>query len=156
VQAGRFREDLLFRLDLVAVIVPPLRERQSEIVPLAHRFLAQFAQAAQRPVPELTPEAQEALLAYSWPGNVRELRNAIERALILSSGERLGTESLPERMVPGGVSKPVLGGDFSIDSVEREHILSVLARSSTLEEAAKVLGVDVSTLWRKRKRYEGS
>ncbi len=156
VKAGRFREDLLFRLDVVAVAVPPLRDRKSEIVPLAHRLLAQFSRAAKRGVPELTREAEEILTAYAWPGNVRELRNTLERAVILSPGERLGPEALPERMVPTGATKPVLGGDFSIDSVEREHILSVLARSSTLEEAAKVLGVDVSTLWRKRKRYDGS
>jgi len=154
VQAGRFREDLLFRLDVVAVAVPPLRERKSEIVPLARRFLALLAAAANRPALELTREAEEILTSYSWPGNVRELRNAIERAVILAPGQKLGPEALPEKMLPEGTPRPFLGGDFSIDSVEREHILSVLARSATLEEAAKVLGVDVSTLWRKRKRYE--
>ena len=154
VQAGRFREDLLFRLDVVAVAVPPLRERKSEIVPLARRFLALLAAAANRPALELTREAEDILTSYSWPGNVRELRNAIERAVILAPGQKLGPEALPEKMLPEGTPRPFLGGDFSIDSVEREHILSVLARSATLEEAAKVLGVDVSTLWRKRKRYE--
>jgi NtrC-family two-component system response regulator AlgB len=156
VAAGRFREDLLFRLDVVTVTVPPLRDRKSEILPLAKQFLAQMATAAHRPVPALSPEAATALSNYAWPGNVRELRNAIERALILSSGDTVGVESLPERIAPNQAPRPVLGGDFSIDSVEREHVLSVLSRSSTLEEAAKVLGVDVSTLWRKRKRYEGS
>ncbi len=154
VAAGRFREDLLFRLDVITVTVPPLRERKEEIVPLARRFLARFAKAARRPAPELAREAEEALAAYAWPGNVRELRNAMERALILSSGETVGLEALPERIVPAGAARPFLGGDFSIDSVEREHILGVLARSATLEEAAKTLGVDVSTLWRKRKKYE--
>jgi len=155
VQSGRFREDLLFRLDVVTITVPSLRERKTEVPFLARRFLAQFAKAAHRTVPELSREAEDALTSYAWPGNVRELRNAMERALILSSGEKLGVESLPERIAPNGAAKPFLGGDFSLDSVEREHILSVLARSATLEEAAKVLRVDVSTLWRKRKKYEG-
>ncbi len=154
VAAGRFREDLLFRLDVITVTVPPLRERRDEIVPLARRFLARFAKAARRPSPELSREAEEALAAYAWPGNVRELRNAMERALILASSEKIGLEALPERVLPAGAAKPSLGGDFSIDAVEREHILGVLARSATLEEAAKTLDVDVSTLWRKRKKYE--
>jgi NtrC-family two-component system response regulator AlgB len=155
VRSGRFREDLLFRLNVIEVTVPPLRERREEILPLARRFLAFFARAARKAVPELSPLAQEVLLAYSWPGNLRELRNAIERMVILSASQVLPPEALPQRIVHNAVEGPVIGGDFTVDQVEREHILRVLARARTQEEAAHILGVDGSTLWRKKRRYEG-
>jgi two-component system, NtrC family, response regulator AlgB len=155
VRAAQFREDLLFRLNVVEVTVPPLRERREEILPLARSFLAFFARAARRPPPQLSPEAEKAFLAYEWPGNVRELRNAIERAVILSPADVLQPQAFPERIAQTAVSVPQLGGDFTVDQIEREHILRVLARSSTQEDAARLLGVDASTLWRKRKRYEG-
>ncbi len=155
VRAGHFREDLLFRLNVVEVTVPPLRERPDEILPLARSFLAFFARAARRPAPLLSPEAERAFLAYAWPGNVRELRNAIERAVILSPAQVLQPQAFPERIAQTTTSVPQLGGDFTVEQVEREHILRVLARSRTQEEAAHVLGVDASTRWRKRKKYEG-
>jgi NtrC-family two-component system response regulator AlgB len=155
VRSGQFREDLLFRLNVVEVTVPPLRERREEILPLARRFLAFFARAARRAVPELSPQAERVLLAYPWPGNVRELRNAIERAVILSAGQVLAPENFPERIVEHGAKVAQVGGDFTVEAVEREHILRVLARSRTQEEAAQILGVDASTLWRKRRKYEG-
>ncbi|HUJ25751.1 MAG TPA: sigma-54 dependent transcriptional regulator [Myxococcales bacterium] len=154
VASGRFREDLLFRLNVVEVTVPPLRERREEILPLARRFLGFFARAAKRPPPQLSPEAEKVLLAYPWPGNVRELRNAIERAVILGASQVLAPAAFPERIVQHGGSVPQVGGDFTVDQVEREHILRVLARTHTQEEAARILGVDASTLWRKRKKYE--
>ncbi len=153
-QAGRFREDLLFRLNVVEVTVPPLRERADEVLPLARRFLAFFARAARRATPELSPEAEKALLAYRWPGNVRELRNAIERAAILSTAQVLGPQAFPDRIAAHAAGAPVLGGDYSVEQVEREHILRVLLRHTVQEEAARVLGIDASTLWRKRKKYE--
>jgi len=155
VREGKFREDLLFRLDVVQITVPPLRDRREEILPLARRFLAFFARAARRPPPELSPQAEQVLLAYSWPGNVRELRNAIERAVILSSGQVLAPQSFPERIAQQGAETPALGGDFTVDAVEREHVLRVLARIRTQDEAARILGLDPSTLWRRRKKYEG-
>jgi NtrC-family two-component system response regulator AlgB len=151
VKAGRFREDLLYRLDVVAVTVPPLRERSEDILPLAHRFLAFFGRG--REPKTLSPAAEKALLAYAWPGNVRELRNALERAVILSPGQVLEPESLPERIAAHGGGAPSLGGDHTVDEIEREHILRVLARTPTAEEAARVLGIDASTLWRKRKKF---
>ena len=155
VRSGHFREDLLFRLNVVEVTVPPLRERPDEILPLARSFLAFFARAARRTPPQLSPEAERAFLAYGWPGNVRELRNAIERAVILSPAQVLQPQAFPERIAQTAAAVPQLGGDFSVEQIEREHILRVLARSRTQEEAAHVLGVDASTLWRKRKKYEG-
>jgi NtrC-family two-component system response regulator AlgB len=154
VKTGRFREDLLFRLNVVEIVVPPLRDRRDEILPLARTFLSFFARAARRPAPELSPEAEQALLAYSWPGNVRELRNAIERAVILSPAQVLAPQAFPDRIASKAAGAPFLGGDYSLDQIEREHVLRVLARHATQEEAARVLGVDPSTLWRKRKRYD--
>ena len=154
VRQGQFREDLLFRLNVIELTVPPLRDRRDEILSLARRFLAFFSRAARRAPPQLSPEAERALLEYPWPGNVRELRNAIERAVILTPGERLAREAFPERIAQHGTDAPALGGDFSVESVEREHILRVLSRSKTQEEAARILGLDASTLWRKRRKYE--
>ena len=121
---------------------------------MAHGFLEFFAKAAGRRVPELTPEAEEALLRYGWPGNVRELRNAMERAIILSPAQVLGTTALPDRIASLAVDIPRLGGDYSVEQVEREHVLQVLNRVPTQDEAARILGIDPSTLWRKRKKYE--
>jgi NtrC-family two-component system response regulator AlgB len=155
VQSGRFREDLLYRLNVIEVQTPPLRERSEDIVRLARRFLEFFARATRRVTPELSVAAEQALLAYSWPGNVRELRNAIERAVILWPAQVMEPQAFPERIAAHAAAGPQLGGDFTLDTIEREHILRVLARTATQEEAAQILGIDSSTLWRKRKKYEG-
>jgi NtrC-family two-component system response regulator AlgB len=155
VESGQFREDLHFRLNVVEVMVPPLRERRDEILPLARSFIGFFARRSRRDLPRLTPEAETALVAYPWPGNIRELRNAIERAVILTPGQRLGPEAFPGRIADQGSPAPSVGGDFTVEAVEREHILRVLNRTRTQEEASRILGVDASTLWRKRKKYEG-
>jgi NtrC-family two-component system response regulator AlgB len=152
VKAGKFREDLLYRLNVVEVTVPALRDRAEDILPLARQFVAFFARQGRRQPPELSAATERVLVAYPWPGNVRELRNAIERALILSPGQVLEPESFPER-IAAQPTTPVLGADFTADEIEREHVLRVLARASTLEDAAGILGIDVSTLWRKRKKW---
>ena len=153
VAAGRFREDLLYRLNVIEISVPPLRERRDDIVPLARHFMAFFARHARRSVPELSAEAQGALLRYEWPGNVRELRNAIERAVVLMDGQVLDASMLPRKVAEAPDPGPGLGGEATLDDLEREHIRRVLLRAESLEEAARVLGIDPSTLWRKRKRY---
>jgi NtrC-family two-component system response regulator AlgB len=152
VKVGRFREDLLYRLNVVEVTVPPLRERPEDVLPLAHRFLAFFAAGSKRAAPALSDGATRALLAYPWPGNVRELRNVMERAIILSTAQVLEVENLPDRLQAQVSEVPVLGGNFTAEEIEREHLLRVLARSPTMEEAARILGIDTSTLWRKRKK----
>jgi NtrC-family two-component system response regulator AlgB len=152
VKDGRFREDLLYRLNVVEVTVPPLRERQEDILPMARSFVAFFAAQAKRPPPALSPETERMLVAWPWPGNVRELRNAIERAVILTPGQVLEPASFPERMAGHAARVPVLGGDFTVEEIEREHIHRVEARTPTQDEAARILGLDASTLWRKRKR----
>jgi len=155
VKAGRFREDLLFRINVVEVSVPPLRERGEDVVRLARRFLEFFARAARRRPLELSPEAEAALARYAWPGNVRELRNAIERAVILWPAQVLTPEAFPERIAAHAAGLPRLGGPFTLEQVEREHITQVLSWAPSQEEAAKVLGIDPTTLWRKKKRYDG-
>jgi NtrC-family two-component system response regulator AlgB len=152
VKAGRFREDLLYRLNVVEITVPPLRERPEDVLPLARRFVAFFARQASRQAPDLSPAAERVLLAYPWPGNVRELRNALERALILTPSQVLEPESFPER-IAAQPATALLGGDFSVEEIEREHVLRVLAHTATLEDAARVLGIDASTLWRKRRKW---
>jgi NtrC-family two-component system response regulator AlgB len=154
VKAGRFREDLLFRLNTVQIGLPPLRERPEDIPMLARRFLDFFARQARRPTPELSPSALKVLLSYSWPGNIRELRNVLERAMILWPAQVIEPEAFPEQISCQGAATPVLGENYSLELIEKEHILRVLARTSTLEEAAYILGIDASTLWRKRKKYQ--
>jgi NtrC-family two-component system response regulator AlgB len=153
VKAGRFREDLLFRLNTFELVLPPLRDRREDILPLAHRFLALFDRSDDGARFELSPDAEAALVSYDWPGNLRELRNAMERAAILAAGTRIGRDLLPER-ITGRPLLPQLGGDHTLDELEREHIQRVLARAATAEEAARILGIDVTTLWRRRKKWE--
>jgi NtrC-family two-component system response regulator AlgB len=153
VKAGRFREDLLYRLNVMEIVVPPLRERSEDILPLARGFVEFFARQGGRPPPDLSPATDKLLLSYPWPGNVRELRNAIERALILARGQVLEPEVFPERIAASASEAPVLGGDFSLEDIEREHALRVMAHTVTMEEASRILGIDASTLWRKRKKW---
>ncbi|HSF58932.1 MAG TPA: sigma-54 dependent transcriptional regulator [Candidatus Binatia bacterium] len=155
VQKGLFREDLLYRLNVIDLKLPPLRERPEDILRLARRFLLFFARAARRHPQELSKAAEDALLAYAWPGNIRELRNAIERAVILWPAQVIEPEAFTPQIAAQGVSRgPQLGDDFSLEEIEREHIRRVLARAPTLEDAAAILKIDTSTLWRKRKKYE--
>jgi NtrC-family two-component system response regulator AlgB len=154
VSAGRFRQDLLFRLNVIELSCPALRDRIEDVLPLARRFLAFFAQANKRAIPELTAEAEAVLVGYAWPGNVRELRNVIERAVILFSTQTIGVEALPDRVVAHTSAGPRLGADFTLEDIEREHVLRVLARTPSLDDAAKILDIDVSTLYRKRRKYQ--
>ena len=157
VRQGLFREDLLYRLNVIDLQLPPLRERPEDILRLARRFLIFFAKSARRQPPELSSSAADVLTAYSWPGNVRELRNTIERAVILWPAQIIEPEAFPPHIAARhrATDAPQVGGDFSLDAIEREHITRVIARTATLDEAAAALGIDASTLWRKRKKYEG-
>ncbi|HVV50434.1 MAG TPA: sigma-54 dependent transcriptional regulator [Polyangia bacterium] len=156
VKAGRFREDLYYRLNVVEVRMPPLRERREDILPLARAFLSTFTRATRPMAPEISPAAALALEQHDWPGNVRELRNTIERIAILWPTSVVEPEALPTRVPRAAQRRPAVGGDFTVDEVEREHILAVLERVPKVEEAAALLGIDASTLWRKRKKYEGT
>ena len=156
IRAGRFREDLLYRLNVIEVVIPPLRERVEDLERLARHFVAFFARAAGCPTPTLSPQALDALRDYAWPGNVRELRNAIERAVILWPSHVIEPAAFPERIAAHAASTPRLGGYCTIEAIEREHILRVMAQTPTLDDAAKILGIDPSTLWRKRKKFDGT
>jgi len=155
VRKGLFREDLLYRLNVIDLQMPPLRDRPEDILRLARRFLGFFAKSTRRQTPELSPAAEATLLSYAWPGNIRELRNAIERAVILWPARVIEPEAFPAHISQHARSTPLqLGGNFTLDEIEREHITRVQSRTPTLEEAAAILGIDASTLWRKRKKYE--
>jgi two-component system, NtrC family, response regulator AlgB len=155
VASGRFRQDLLYRLNVVELTVPPLRQRGEDILRLAERFLAFFAVKAKRPLFSLSPAAAQALLHYAWPGNVRELRNVMERVAILWPAQTVEPAAFPER-VRGTLppETPAVGGDYTLEQIEHEHIVRVLMRTKTADEAARILGIDASTLWRKRRKYE--
>ncbi len=152
---GRFREDLFYRLNVVEVTVPALRQRREDILPLARGFSAFFARASQRRLPTFSAATETMLGNHTWPGNVRELRNAIERALIVSKAEVIEPQAFPERIAAAAtVSPPTLGGPHSLEAIEREHVLRVLAASPSLDEASRLLGIDASTLYRKRRKWE--
>jgi len=152
VKEGRFREDLYFRLSVIPIEIPPLRERPDDVPVLAKRLLAFHARNNHRFFLGFEDEALRALTAHNWPGNVRELSNAIERAAILCPTDRIALECLPANLIPGGAEVKI-GDPVSLDKIEESHIRRVLANSKSLQEAASVLGIDQATLWRRRKKY---
>jgi NtrC-family two-component system response regulator AlgB len=149
---GRFRQDLLYRLNVVEIRLPPLRERTEDIIPLAQSMLAGFAAATQAAVHELSPAAREVLVRYPWPGNVRELRNELQRTLVLWPSRIIEPEAFSPRIRGQADPVPMLGGNCSLEAIEAEHIRKVLSHTDTFEEAARILGIEPSTLWRKRQR----
>ncbi len=150
--AGRFREDLFYRLNVVEIVVPPLRDRREDILPIAESLLAFFARQNHRSILGFTDESAEALKNFEWPGNVRELRNAIERAVLLCREERIGVHLFPGKAK--SADRPPGTGDLAtMEEVERAHIRRVLSSSRSIEEACRILGMDSVTLWRKRKKY---
>ncbi|WP_339409501.1 sigma-54-dependent response regulator transcription factor AlgB [Pseudomonas sp. EA_35y_Pfl2_R5] len=150
---GQFREDLLYRLNVITLTLPPLRERREDILILAERFLARFVSDYARPAHSFSDEAREALLNYPWPGNIRELRNVIERASILCPEQQVQISHLG--LNPNEeLNNPHVGAEMSLEALEKAHISAVLANSSTLDRAAKTLGIDASTLYRKRKQLD--
>ena len=154
-RTGRFREDLFFRLNVVAITLPPLRERAADLASLVDHLLAVVCARHHRGPIQLAPEARRALDAYRWPGNVRELVNVLERAVVLSQGDTIQADDLPDRLLaPAEAAAPgTPERGLSLEQLERRHIEQVLADAATLEEAAARLGINVTTLWRKRRRY---
>jgi DNA-binding NtrC family response regulator len=153
IRAGRFREDLYYRLNVVNILMPPLRERREDIPPLVEHFLRRFAAAKAK---RLSPEALAALTLYAWPGNVRELANIVERLVILSPGEVIGTEELPLNIrTPRGMSAPAgTASPVSLSEMERLHIARVLSETGGKKmQAARLLGIDLKTLNKKIKDY---
>ena len=156
VKEGRFREDLFYRLNVITLTIPPLRDRPEDIVLLARHCLRFLGRKQGRPDLSFSPAAEQAMEAYPWPGNLRELRNAVERAVILVPSKVLDPGDLgitPIAANSHAYAASLLGSDVSLEVVEREHIARVVARAPSLEAAAKTLGIDATTLQRKRKRY---
>lgn len=151
---AHFREDLLYRLNVIELTLPPLRERREDIGRLATRYLDTFARAQGRPAMRFGPGVLARLEAHAWPGNLRELRNMVERAVILAPTAVVELAQLP--LGPGAPAGLALGDDVPLDDIQREHVLRVLARHKGPEEAARVLGIDPATLWRWRKRWESA
>jgi NtrC-family two-component system response regulator AlgB len=152
VAEGLFREDLFYRLNVISLTLPPLRERPEDIMPLALDFLAHFGRANHKSIIGFANGATEVLMGYTWPGNIRELRNTIERAVILGSGRNIGKDDLPENIAPAA-STPAIGDRVPLSTIEELHIRRVIANTSSLQEATDVLGMDQATLWRRRKSY---
>lgn len=154
IAAGRFRIDLFYRLNVINLQVPALRQRPEDLLPLAEKLLCESAARNHREQLQLSEDARKALVSYSWPGNVRELRNVIERAVVLSRGNVLRKEDLSDVIFTSNAPTPVqLSADSSLEQLEYEHIKRVLAVAPTLEDAAATLGISIATLWRKRRRY---
>ncbi|HBO0862166.1 sigma-54-dependent response regulator transcription factor AlgB [Pseudomonas aeruginosa] len=153
VAQGQFREDLLYRLNVIVLNLPPLRERAEDILGLAERFLARFVKDYGRPARGFSEAAREAMRQYPWPGNVRELRNVIERASIICNQELVDVDHLGFSATQSASSAPRIGESLSLEDLEKAHITAVMASSATLDQAAKTLGIDASTLYRKRKQY---
>ena len=152
VKEGRFREDLYYRLNVIPIEIPPLRDRAGDIVALAERLLAFHGRNNHRAFLGFKDDATSAMTAYRWPGNVRELSNTIERAAILCPGAWIGSECLPPNLVPGGADVKI-GDAVSLERIEEHHIRRVLASTKSLQVAAAILGIDQATLWRRRKKY---
>ena len=147
---GKFREDLFYRLNVITVRLPPLRERRQDIQQLAILHLNFLAAHSGKAAPGFSSAAIEAMTAYRWPGNLRELRNVIERALILSDRSQIEVGDLSDTIQP--VDEVHLGGKFTLDQIEAEHIRRSISNHETLEQVAEILKIDPATLYRKRKR----
>jgi len=152
VHAGRFRQDLFFRLNVVTIVLPPLRERREDIALLVDRLLQQVVSRHSGRLLVVASEVRRALVEYDWPGNARELVNVLERAVVLAPGKTITMSELPDRVRSG----PALAGTSaytSLQDLELRHIRRALDESPTLRGAAAALGINPSTLWRKRKRW---
>jgi len=154
VAKGTFREDLFYRLNVISVTLPPLRSRPGDLMRLANHFLQFFAGQIGRGVTGFDASARERILSYSWPGNVRGLRNVIERAVILGHGSQLEASDLFDSTQPSSPVGAQVGAMIPLDQLEREHIGRVLEVAESQEAAARILGIDPATLYRKRKKWE--
>ncbi len=153
VNDGQFRSDLYYRLNVIGINLPPLRERPEDVEFLAGHFLRKFAQRLRKPVSEISGEAMQRLREYYWPGNVRELENVLERAVALSGDNKLDTLDLPASVRDASHST-LVPARLSLKEVERRHIIeTVHACNDNYDEAARLLGIGRTTLWRKLKEY---
>jgi DNA-binding NtrC family response regulator len=150
VKGGNFREDLYYRLNVFTLVLPPLRERVSDIPLLVDYFLDKFSKTMNKPVEGFTPEALDLLVHYPWPGNVRELRNIIERAMVVVKGKKIEVSDLSLPFDREGYAQ----GVDSLEEAERLHIQRILNRTDwNISQAASLLGIERVTLYSKIKKY---
>jgi len=158
IKRGRFRSDLYYRLNVIAIQLPPLRDRRDDIPVFVEAFLKRIAQEHEEPLKRISDETMEAILAYDWPGNVRELENALERAVVLTKGDAIDHSAMPEKLTQRR-AEPLVAerphANPTLDVIERAYITWVLqSEGGNKTRAAEVLGIDPSTLYRKLGRYE--
>jgi NtrC-family two-component system response regulator AlgB len=156
VHEGRFREDLYYRLNVIALRLPSLRERTADVLRIANGYLSFFAEQCGKHIQGFAPDAERAVQNYGWPGNLRELRNVVERAVILAGEEPISLNDLPDNLTraarPEAASHAGVGARVSLEELENEHLRRVILEAPTMEEAAQILGIDPATLYRKRKK----
>jgi len=154
VAAGHFREDLYFRLSVLPIVVPPLRDRRADIIPIAEHFVATLAAIHNRAAVYVSEAARRVLAAYSWPGNLRELRNAIERAMVFAKAGEILPEDFPENIRAAAGGAAFLSGLRSLEDLERDAIAQTLeATRYHITKSADILGISRKTLLEKRKKY---
>lgn len=154
VEEKAFREDLFFRLSVVDLMLPPLRSRPEDILLLGREFVSRFSLAHDKRISGWDKDTERLLLTYPWPGNVRELAHALERAVLLAAGRKISREHLPKRILQL-LESPTDSSSLNLTlaQLEEQHIRSILSLNHSVEESSRRLGIDPSTLWRKRKRY---
>jgi transcriptional regulator with PAS, ATPase and Fis domain len=160
VKQRKFRQDLFYRLNVLQIQVPPLRERRDDILPLAHHFLKKFTQEVAKPIKGFNESVLALFLDYSWPGNVRELENAVERAVILAQGDQVTLSDLPSTLASSredySTLEKALDRQLSLEQLEQEYIARILEQAGGNKyKAAQILGIDRKTLYRKIGQFKG-
>ena len=151
IKTGKFREDLYYRLNVINLTIPALRERKEDIAELSRHFLKKYAKKLSKAITDFTPEALAVLAGYHWPGNVRELENVVERAVILCESDRIGATDLS---IPSSATVAELGTNPSLEEVEKAYILRILKEAGNNQsKASQLLGIDRKTLYLKLKKY---
>ena len=151
IKTGKFREDLYYRLNVINLTIPALRERKEDIAELSRHFLKKYAKKLFKAIMDFTPEALELLAGYHWPGNVRELENVVERAVILCDSDRIGADDLS---IPSSAKVEELGTNSSLEEMEKAYILRVLKEAGNNQsKTSQLLGIDRKTLYLKLKKY---
>jgi DNA-binding NtrC family response regulator len=151
IKTGNFREDLYYRLNVINIVIPPLRERKEDIAELSRHFLKKYSKKLSKSIADFTAEALELLIGYQWPGNVRELENVVERAVILCESDVIGPEDLS---IPSSAAIADIGSNPSLEEIEKTYILRVLKEAGNNQsKASQLLGIDRKTLYLKLKKY---
>ncbi len=154
VKRSEFREDLLFRLNVITITLPPMRDRADDVILLAKHFIVMLNQEMGRSIESISPDAAQALRSYHWPGNIRELRNAIERVMILEEGPVIELENLPANIQGQVTPGTAREGPMTLEELEKDHILRTLdAQNGNISQTAKTLGISRHTIMRKLERW---